>query len=334
MPIGGVILEDMAIQILHHSVDDEVANELKLETYNNKKSFHNCCVAMVWLLLCTGCSLGSDARWNRVTDCFLDDVPTRAQEGEFSVLSYNVAGLPSWFSRSDPVHNIPLIGQKLNRFDLVLVQEDFWYHEELARGALHACRSDPLLHTPNPFELGDGLTRFSNLAFEGLRHIPWKTCHGTLSAKNDCLANKGFSVAVTFLTPNVRVHVYNLHMDAGHTPDDAQARLAQANQLADYLASFSSHAAVIVAGDTNLKNSQDQDRYILDDLINKTGLRDACQLLHCEEDTHDRVLVRSSANLSLIPREWTYASDFVNSSGDDLSDHKPILVRMSWKHIK
>ncbi|MEQ9318019.1 MAG: hypothetical protein RIF41_02630, partial [Polyangiaceae bacterium] len=59
------------------------------------------------------------------------DEPIPPQDGTFSALSYNVAGLPQGLSGSEPEEYIPLISPLLTGYDLVLVQEDFVYHAEL-----------------------------------------------------------------------------------------------------------------------------------------------------------------------------------------------------------
>src|ERR1041384_3377513 len=48
--------------------------------------------------------------------------------GTFSVLSYNVAGLPEGLSSGNPRVNTPIIGQRIRPYDVVHVQEDFNYH--------------------------------------------------------------------------------------------------------------------------------------------------------------------------------------------------------------
>ena len=59
-----------------------------------------------------------------------------------SVLSYNVAGLPAGISSSEPDVNTPIISPLLNDYDIVLVQEDFIYHRDLARDAEHTFHSE------------------------------------------------------------------------------------------------------------------------------------------------------------------------------------------------
>ncbi|MET0594862.1 MAG: hypothetical protein ABW133_19330, partial [Polyangiaceae bacterium] len=75
-----------------------------------------------------------------------------AASGEFTALTYNVAGLPEAFSGSQPATNTPLISPLLNDYDLVLVQEDWQtpnpnptgfsvYHDLLAASARHPHQS-------------------------------------------------------------------------------------------------------------------------------------------------------------------------------------------------
>src|SRR5882724_12042057 len=52
-------------------------------------------------------------------------------QGSFSLLTYNVAGLPIFISQSEPSRNMPEISALLNLYDVAVVQEDFAYHEAL-----------------------------------------------------------------------------------------------------------------------------------------------------------------------------------------------------------
>ena len=49
----------------------------------------------------------------------------------FNVLSLNVAGLPAVLSSSNPSKNTRLMSPLLNNYNLVSVQEDFAYHNDL-----------------------------------------------------------------------------------------------------------------------------------------------------------------------------------------------------------
>ncbi|MEY4544995.1 MAG: hypothetical protein RL685_1190, partial [Pseudomonadota bacterium] len=83
--------------------------------------------------------------------------------GRFSVLTYNVAGLPELVSGSDPEINTSLISPLLNHYDVALVQEDFSYHSLLDSRSQHAYRSEPM-HSSLAL-MHDGLNWFSRYAF-------------------------------------------------------------------------------------------------------------------------------------------------------------------------
>src|SRR4051812_45852184 len=85
-----------------------------------------------------------------------------AQRGTLDLVTYNVAGLPEGISQSHPLRNLPLIGKRLNQYDLALVQEDFAYPLELRRELGFAHRS-PAFVRGKRIDFGDGLSEFSRL---------------------------------------------------------------------------------------------------------------------------------------------------------------------------
>lgn len=248
--------------------------------------------------------------------------------GRFELVTYNVAGLPEGISRSRPLANLPRIGELLNRFDLALVQEDFAYPRELRRSIRHAYASAPF-ERGGRLDFGDGLSFFSALPVTELRREAWASCNGIVDSFFDCLTPKGFSVARQWLAPDRGVHVYNLHMDAGWSPDDRAAREAQIEQLVAEIARRSPREALIVAGDTNLFG---RDRDLLEQLLARTGLRDACEATRCPDRGRvDRVLFRSSAELVLRPVKWRIAHEFVDGARRPLSDHLAVAVSFVWR---
>ena len=251
--------------------------------------------------------------------------------GTLSLLTYNVAGLPHSLSGSAPFYNTPQISPLLNNYDLVVVQEDFTYHAELARDALHPFQSPPL--TQFSTLTGDGLNRFSRTAFVDFTRNVWSVCHGFVNASNDCLSSKGFSVARHELWPGVQVDVYNLHMDAGGSADDHGARTAQVNQLLQFMQAYSGTRAVIVAGDTNLKDTRADDMVLLDHLLNTANLTDSARSLQ-QVESIDRVLFRSSADVALSATSWRFADEFVDANGQDLSDHLAVHVDVHWQRLR
>jgi len=250
--------------------------------------------------------------------------------GELRALTYNVAGLPFGLSKSDPDRNTPLISPLLNPFDLVLLQEDFSYTQQLSSAATHPYKSKPGQPAAGTL-LNDGLTLFSRAPFTGFVRNKWTQCFGVVDNGSDCLASKGFSVAELELAPGVVAHVYNLHMDAGQDAPDFDARAAQVDQLLQELSVRSAKAAVIVGGDTNLKLSASvNNQALLDKLLTQGGLTDACQAVSCGDPRIDRIFYRSGPALTLAALAWTLDGSFVDSAGKPLSDHEAVAVRLGW----
>ena len=252
-------------------------------------------------------------------------------QGEFFLLTYNVAGLPEPLSGSSPSVNTPQISPMLNAYGLVLVQEDFWYHHELVAQIDHPYRSRPMWEQPGLLRMGDGLNRFSVFPLGELTRVTWIECNGVLDCASDCLTTKGFSVSAVKLADGLVVDVYNLHMDAGGCDGDIHARGVQTEQLLERIRTRSAGKAVIVAGDTNLKRSRPDDVESLEHLLSEANLQEACLFLNCEQESIDRVLFRGSDSLSLVPLSWEHPPHFVDTEGHDLSDHKPVSVRFQWE---
>lgn len=255
--------------------------------------------------------------------------PPRA--GRFSALTYNVAGLPQGISQSHPLWFQKRISPRLNAFDLVLVQEDFFYHRDLVSKAEH-----PHISPPGKGGLaGDGLARFSRFPLDPVEHVAWETCHGTWGHSNDCLTKKGFSFGGLELAPGLSIDVYNLHMDAGGSEGDQEARSRQMDQLIAFMEARSAGRAVIMGGDFNLKATRERDLKILDRLLDEQGLADACRTLACPEERIDRILFRGDERLRLTPISYQVELEkFKNPWGGQLSDHEAVSVVFEWELLE
>jgi hypothetical protein len=251
-----------------------------------------------------------------------------ATSGRVSLLTYNVAGLPGLVSHSDPEVNIPLISPLLNHYDIALVQEDFSYHARLSARAEHAYRSEPMSHSLAL--VADGLNWFSRFPLGWIHRVRWAQCNGYVGAACDCLADKGFSFSEVTLAPGVSVDVYNVHGEAGASQLDMDVRRDNFEQLADYLRARSRDHAVIVAGDTNLRVTP-EDNETLERFLALTGLTDACRRFGCGEERIDRVFFGSSARVHLEVLGWWTDRRFVDAEGGPLSDHPAVGVEVSWR---
>lgn len=252
--------------------------------------------------------------------------PAKPADLVLKVLTYNVAGLPEGVSKSHPATNSPLISPKLNAFDLVVVQEDFSYHDQIVSSATHANKSTPMKGSGT--DLGDGLNTLSRFPFASFTRTKWTKCNGYVDGANDCLTPKGFTRFVVDLGSGRSVDFYDVHFDAGRGDGDYAARDKQVDQLVAVIKAQSSGHAIIVAGDTNMKAS---DEPVVLKLLKDAGLSDACRTLGCSEPARiDRVMYRSSASVVLAPQKYAVES-WVDSQGEPLSDHDPVSVELLAK---
>lgn len=264
-----------------------------------------------------------------------------ASSGSLRAITYNVAGLPEPISGSLPATHSSLISPLLNDYDLVLVQEDFFYPDHIAGALTHPFGSDPqsVVWGSDPTRpdaiVGSGLERYSRSPFTGYRQVRWPGCFGGILPPGaaDCLSQKGFSVATHTLAAGVTVDVYDLHGEAGSTAEDNRLSAEDYRLLAEYIDEHSAGHAVIVAGDYNLHPDEADDAAVLAQFQVDAGVTDVCRVTQCsvDPDTIDRFLYRSSATVHLEPRGWDVpGARFSRPDGTPLSDHRPSTVTFDW----
>lgn len=269
-----------------------------------------------------------------------------ATAGEFSVLTYNVAGLPQLISsaKTPRASSIKRIGARIGAFDIVNVQEDFNYNEYLYADNGHPYRTEAMGSIP----FSDGLSTLSKYPIVEIERIAWKHCSGA-----DCLTPKGFSYMRIQLGRDVFLDVYNLHATAQDNPDAVKARRENLQQFAAYLKAHSSDEAVLIMGDFNAHYafSEDNIRYFKEE----TGMRDGWVELqqqgkvpvirdsfkaglaldideHCE--SIDKIYFRSSDRLAFEAKSYRVEKDlFEDESGLALSDHCAVSMQFEWKII-
>lgn len=276
--------------------------------------------------------------------------PTRwasdsANAGSFSVITYNIAGLPQFIcSAATPrKESISAIGRLLNRFDIAHVQEDFNYNQYLYHtGNTHPFRTP----TKGAVMTGDGLNTLSKFPVKQLRRIAWTDCTGA-----DCFTPKGFTYTRIEIAPNRFIDFYNVHANAYNHPRATLARRHNMEQLSAYICQHSAGNAVIVMGDLNGRYSFGQDN--VDWLLRENELTDTWISLHCKNqlpirsdavppsdilnltdssETIDKILFRSSAFIQLKPSSYALEKAmFTNTKGQPLSDHHPVSARFEWK---
>ncbi|MFE7773544.1 endonuclease/exonuclease/phosphatase family protein [Streptomyces sp. NPDC057445] len=268
------------------------------------------------------------------------DAPYARATGTFSVLTYNVAGLPEPLSGSRPAVNTKKISSRINAYDLVNVQEDFAYHADLIKHDEHPHRTTPSVPVWVPgVPFSDGLNTLSDFRLKKLDRVAWKRC-----TESNCLTPKGFTYLQLELPGGATLDLYNAHMNAGSdTEKKLRVRRDNIAQLSAYIKKHSAGRAVIVMGDTNSRytRSGDSIRQLRDD----NGLADPwVQLVKdgitpgvddnaptCKDSEEcevvDKVFYRSGGEVTLNATSYANEHDaFLDSGGEPLSDHNPQSV--------
>ena len=194
---------------------------------------------------------------------------------ELSIISANVSGLPSLFSKYD--RDVPAsqktLGGMLNKsgYDLVCVQEDFGYHEILAA----EMTSYPYrTYTSGGVPVGDGLNVFSKYPIYNVERVAWDKYNGVFSDGLDALTPKGF-IKLTVDAGGTLIDIYNVHADAYRTDADQLAKKAQLEQLVEHIEKNSADRPVIITGDTNLTFHTDPLSEMYRILISEGGFADS-----------------------------------------------------------
>ena len=227
-------------------------------------------------------------------------------EGTFSILSYNVAGLPELISSSHPIIYTKQISPKLNKYDVVNVQENFAYNKDLNSKLNFKYKTEYSGNVP----LGDGLMTFSKYPLYMFDRITWKDSHGFIVNGADSMTKKGFTFTSMEIKSGYFIDIYNLHTDANHDEKSTEARNANMAQLADYIKGISEGKAVIIFGDTNSLYTDKGDKFY--DLVVKTcNLKDAW-----------------ITSFEILFKEFT------TEKGEQLSDHYPVTSNIKYKLIE
>ncbi|MFI0795079.1 jacalin-like lectin [Micromonospora rubida] len=267
--------------------------------------------------------------------------PAAVTSGTFSVLTYNVAGLPEPLSGGNPAVNTRPIGERVNAYDIVHAQEDFNYHADLYATDRHPHRTP----TSGGVPIGDGLNTMSNYPVSDFVRVKWDDCNGF-----DCLTPKGFSRSRVRLAEGAFVDLYDVHTNAGTTEADLTARRSNISQLSAYVAANSAGNAVIVMGDLNSRYTRVGDN--VRDLVSANGLTDAwvrqerggvppvlgSPALTCDPanvtnacEVVDKILYRSNRLVRLgLTRYNNEHARFLDPAGDPLSDHYPHAAWFTW----
>lgn len=221
------------------------------------------CVFLSMLMLFSVCAAGSSAA----------DVGT---SGEFTALCLNVAGLPDiGYITGGEVRDVMKDQIDIGRFveaggfDIFAAQEDFGYHENLAK-QLTSYKYATMHHGGIPY--GDGTNVFTKgHKIYNEKHIPWNTLAGLIDDGADRFSQKGITYVCIEIADGVLIDFYDIHADASGGDASVNARRDNFKQLAELINSRTVDRPVIVTGDFNA--------FLFDDAsLLKETLADGCGL--------------------------------------------------------
>jgi endonuclease/exonuclease/phosphatase family metal-dependent hydrolase len=279
--------------------------------------------------------------------------PARAHDTaayDISVLSYNVHGLFRLAAKDSPRDRMPTIGWLANRYDVVLLQEDFEFPDIIRRQMQRheSQRGNGLAGHPGllaakilafPFTFliprfsppyGSGLTSYlprgADVEEAVARHA-YDHCAGWFGSHGDCWARKGYMM-VRLRAPNgAEVDFYNTHIEAGYNSRSRRSRQRNFESLAHGVEKYSNGRAVVIGGDFNVDYSFPSDRDLIGQLRAQLGLSDSGAGPQLGVWRHrDFLLFRSGNSARISVQNAGEAHEFV-SGARALSDHPALYAR-------
>ena len=267
------------------------------------------------------------------------------KEGSFNILSYNVGGLPEIISSSTPSKYTKLISPKLNSYDVVNVQEDFGYNDDLTSKLDFPYQTDFTGNVP----LGNGLMTFSRFPLCMSTNVKWKETHGIIVDGADQMIPKGFCFSSIEIEPGFFIDIYNIHTDADTDEESMAARRSNMAQLAEYIKNVSAGKAVIIFGDTNSRYTREGDDFyelllkpcnlkdawienVMDGKIPPIGDSRMVDEMGQLGEVVDKIWYRSGKNIEINASTFEVLfTEFTDSEGNQLSDHYPITSKIEYK---
>ncbi len=295
--------------------------------------------------------------------------------GEFSIATLNVDGLPQKILMVKVNANGPgdegtaRIGKYLagKGYDLVMMQEDFNFHGVLSVWLEDDYSMDEwsgdvgldghkidFLHLQNHRFVCDGLMGCwkKDLQVTPAARTAWTANFGKFCHAMDEMVTKGYRRYDVTLRDGTAIVVYNMHMDATASDDEAdgkgtpdhEARMAQWAQLKADVETLMDSRPIIIVGDMNTLYGRDDVRGEFIEAINATGRATAADVwvelkqggvyptakteAEAGEETFDKILyINPSDGAKIVPVSFTIDRDGYLRDGKPLGDHWPVAAK-------
>ena len=247
-----------------------------------------------------------------------------------TVLTYNVHGLDAWLVDDDPVARLPQISERIDKYDVALIQEIWSYYDLLSARATHPVRERG--NGPHPGALFQtGLASFARPPLVAVSRGSLGACSGWLGGGNDCFADKGYLRVRLRLENGLALDFWNVHLDAREGDGDRAARAAQLDNLVKRVRELSGNRALVIAGDFNLREETPEDHTLLERFIQAlelvdSGARSAPDGRFPAKHI-DYILFRDGPGIWLEPLEVGEAREFSDGPAP-LSDHPALFVKL------
>ncbi len=230
-----------------------------------------------------------------------DEVSYVGTTGSFSLINYNIEGLPIPAADTANGRDAYLatieIGTRLNamNYDILALQEDYNYdlylrdcltkYKNVTDDNGNVLERFATAHSGGA-PLGDGLNIFSTYKLFNEDRIDWDVTSGVLEDGSDELTYKGILLTTIELAPGYYLDIYNVQCDAGLDAESLAARESQLAQLAKVINKRSVYDektgkfdhAVIVTGDFNVSlctENAEGSPYLVKNLVEAAHLNDA-----------------------------------------------------------
>ena len=252
--------------------------------------------------------------------------------------------------------NINKISKYLNdfEFDIIGVQEDFNYHDNLMNSLKTNYNDSTFINgldlkhifscvswLPYPRLKADGInliSKKSKVTVKNEQIIKWKNSYGYFTHANDKLTKKGFRFYTLTIDGEFDLDVYIVHMDADYynpvtcnnVDKDIEARKKQLIQLNSYIIDSKTNNPIIIMGDTNSTNNYSWDvenitKYLLEPL-NSTGNLEIGEAIPTNRTDVDRLFYVNNTKSNYNVKLNTCYYDIENVIG--LSDHFPFITEL------